>query len=617
MSATARRLASPALDRVLDLLRDRGTVTKHGREWRCLCPAHDDTSPSLDVTAGEDGRVLFQCRSRGCPAAAIAAALNLSFSDLFADTATAGATSFEQRIVRTYDYRDETGKVLFQAVRLWAPAPKNKDFRQRRPDGKGGWTWKLGDVRKVIYRLPELLAADITDLVFVVEGEKDADTLARCGLIATTSPMGAGKWKQDYASWFAGRHVILLPDNDDAGRDHAEDVRKSLAGTAASIKVIGLPGLPDKGDVTDWVDDQASGAGECVDWHGIGRALWRMCTESQVLSPERNGVHHAPHITNGKPHNVSELLVESLEGLMPKPVHWLVQNRIPAGMMGLIAGEGGHGKSTTTLNLAAPITSGRCAFGLTYPNPVSGKVLLISCEDDWERTIIPRLAALGADLSRVLRVRGVRMKKDGQTLDFHLGHFQELEALLRTNPDIRLVVIDPAGAYVGRAGINENRDADLRAVLGPLSEAANRTGATVILVKHLNKSAGVSAVQRVSGSTGYVNAVRFAYMILPDPDDRDLKLMLPIKANVLPAGQSGLAYRLESIPHTEARTILLSRWPGLDSADLDALAEQLFRQRWEEGSTMDADHAIGRKSERKDDPNKVEKCAEFLREFLK
>jgi hypothetical protein len=323
-----------------------------------------------------------------------------------------------------------------------------------------------------------------------------------------------------------------------------------------------------------------------------------------------------PVMPNGKPY-APELLVESLAGLTPQPVHWLVPNRIPAGMMGLIAGEGGHGKSMTTLNLVSPITSGRCAFGLTYPNPVSGKALLISCEDDWERTIVPRLAALGADLSKVLRVKGVRMKADGQTLDFHLGHFRELESLLTANPDIRLVVIDPAGAYVGRAGVNENRDADLRAVLGPLSEAANHTGATVILVKHLNKSAGVSAVQRVSGSTGYVNAVRFAYMILPDPDDRELKLMLPIKANVLPAGQTGLAYRLESIPPEEARAVLLSRWPDLAAADLDALAEQLFRQRWEEGSTIDADHAIGRKTERKDEPNKVAKCAEFTREFLR
>src|SRR5207253_6257634 len=122
------------------------------------------------------------------------------------------------------------------------------------------------------------------------------------------------------------------------------------------------------------------------------------------------------------------------------------------------------------------------------------------------------------------------------------------------------------------AGVNENRDADLRAVLGPLSEAANGTGATVILVKHLNKSAGASAVQRVSGSTGYINAVRFAYMIAPDPDELDRKLMLPIKANVLPAGQAGFAYRMVPVPYDEARDLLVARWPDLGAGDLVALA---------------------------------------------
>jgi hypothetical protein len=309
------------------------------------------------------------------------------------------------------------------------------------------------------------------------------------------------------------------------------------------------------------------------------------------------------------------MIVESLAGIRPKPVAYLVPDRIPAGMMGLIAGEGGHGKSVTGLNLVTAVTSGRCAFGLHYPNPVRGKALLVTCEDDWERTIVPRLAALGADLNRTLRVRGVRMKAGGELLDFHLGHFQQLEQLLTNDPEIKLVVIDPAGAYIGRSGVNENKDADLRTILGPLSEAANKSGATILLIKHLNKSAGVSAVQRVSGSVGYINAVRFAYMVTPDPDDHERKLFLPIKLNVLKSGLAGLTYRLESIPPDEARALLLHLWPDLDPGDTAKLSEQLLRQKWEGETEITADSVMGVRRTTKCKMT-ADDCETFIRDCL-
>ncbi len=171
------------------------------------------------------------------------------------DGAALGGTSAKRggaptgRIVATYDYRDEGGATLFQAVRYADP----KDFRQRRPNGRGGWVWNLHAVRLVPYRLPELLAADLAQPVFLPEGEKDADALAALGLVATTNAMGAGNWRDDYTPFCAGRHVIVLPDNDKAGRDGAEKVARSLSGTAASVSVLALPGLPDGGDVSDWL----------------------------------------------------------------------------------------------------------------------------------------------------------------------------------------------------------------------------------------------------------------------------------------------------------------------------------------------------------------------------
>ena len=241
-------------DKILGILRERGDVKPRGKGWRCCCPAHDDTHPSLDIDTGHDNRVLLCCRSAGCSAAQITGALGLSMRDLFNGTMPdVEKMSFEDRIQAVYDYRDEQGMLLYQTVRLWAPAPKNKDFRQRRPDGNGGWIWKLGDTRRVLYRLPELLAAGESKWVFVVEGEKDADALARLGLAATTNPMGAGKWRVEYAEVLRGRRVVVISDNDEPGRKHAGEIEHSLQGIALELVRLDLPALPEKGDVSDWL----------------------------------------------------------------------------------------------------------------------------------------------------------------------------------------------------------------------------------------------------------------------------------------------------------------------------------------------------------------------------
>ena len=162
------------------------------------------------------------------------------------------------RIVAVYDYQSEHGELLFQVVRF-----EPKDFRQRRPDpsARDGWSWKVkGVVEPVPYRLPALLTAKA---VVVTEGERDADRLVAAGFVATTNPGGAGKWPKAFGPWFAGKAVAILPDHDDAGRKHTQDVARSLAGHASQIKVVDLPGLPPKGDVSDWLD--AGGTAEALE----------------------------------------------------------------------------------------------------------------------------------------------------------------------------------------------------------------------------------------------------------------------------------------------------------------------------------------------------------------
>ena len=219
-------------------------MKRNGKTAACRCPAHDDKRASLSISEGEDGRALVSCHA-GCEIEEIVSALGLKTADLFPQNGDRG-TAFE--VVATYDYKDGRGKLLFQVVRL-----ADKGFRQRRPDGSGRWSWALGSVRRVPYRLPELLMRN-EERVFVTEGEKDADRLHSLGLLATTNPGGAGKWRADYNEHFKGRDVVVLPDNDDPGRAHADKVAAQLSRVASTVKVVEIPGLPEKGDVSDWLD---------------------------------------------------------------------------------------------------------------------------------------------------------------------------------------------------------------------------------------------------------------------------------------------------------------------------------------------------------------------------
>jgi len=196
------------------------------------------------LSVGLDGsKILLHCHA-GCRTEEIVKALGLTMGDL-----RVGPTSEKRQVVATYDYVDEEGELLFQVVRK-----KPKTFYQRRLDGNGGWINNLHGVRRVLYRLPGLLAADKDATVYVVEGERDADRLALLGLVATTNPGGAGKWKEEFSEFLRDRQVTIIPDNDPPGKQHAEQVFESLQSIARSVRVLDLPGLPPKGDVSDWLD---------------------------------------------------------------------------------------------------------------------------------------------------------------------------------------------------------------------------------------------------------------------------------------------------------------------------------------------------------------------------
>lgn len=237
-----------------DVLSRLRKVKRSGDGWVACCPAHPDTTPSLSIKQGDNGTILFHCFT-GCSFVQIVQALELDEREHSMSEAKTKNQNVKNCIVAEYDYADESGEILYQMVRL-----EPKKFVARKPNEKGGWDWTIKGCRKVLYRLPEILAARENDsFIIFCEGEKDVNNVrTKLDFPATTCAFGAGAWNDDYADSLFGTNVIILPDNDKTGKEFSEVVANSIYGKAQSVRIIELPDLAEKGDVSDWIDNGGS-----------------------------------------------------------------------------------------------------------------------------------------------------------------------------------------------------------------------------------------------------------------------------------------------------------------------------------------------------------------------
>lgn len=255
----------PAVDRVVELLRERGcNPQRAGGEWSARCPAHDDTTPSLRVRVGDDGRALLHCHA-GCEVVGVVKALGLELRDLHDHAVSSAVPSVHpsrEAALAAYrlgtpaavwDYTDADGAVVFSVARFNLPG--GKQIRPVTCAGAGAWRLGGPEGLRPLLNLPAL-AQRRDETVFVVEGEVCVDAAASLGLLATTSAFGAKSAAQsDWAS-LAGRAVIILPDADAEGRRYARDVSALLGTVAASVAVVELPDLGDGEDLADWRRDR-------------------------------------------------------------------------------------------------------------------------------------------------------------------------------------------------------------------------------------------------------------------------------------------------------------------------------------------------------------------------
>ncbi len=301
---------SDPVQRVIAALREHNYEPRRaGDGWTCRCPAHDDRNPSLSIDVGDDGRALLRCFA-GCELSAIVAAIGLRASDLFADDptrrnghatrthrlststethpansegdsvdgdATKGGRTFptareavaelERRHgprSQTWRYHGAKGEPVGLVVRWNTPTGKDVRPVSRKSDGSG---WIIGGMPtpRPLYALPLLRTTKPGERVYVVEGEKAADAADAIGLAATTSPHGSKSASKADWSPVAGRDMVILADNDDAGEAYARAVaRLALAAGARSVRIVRLvelwADLPEGGDMADLVEHRAGDA---------------------------------------------------------------------------------------------------------------------------------------------------------------------------------------------------------------------------------------------------------------------------------------------------------------------------------------------------------------------
>lgn len=473
---------------VSEVLRRLGKYRKSGSGWTARCPAHEDHEPSLSVAEGADGRVLLTCH-RSCKFEDIAGALGMAVVDLFPPRdsgvaytppriASSNGTAAPKvqaapdpaddkrnwLVVATYDYVDANGATVFQvlrkepAVRL-ATGKRRKTFVQRRSDG----TWSLEGIDwRPLYRVPELLedlALDKT--ILLVEGEKDADTARAMGIPATAHAGGAKGWRAEYAEQLAGADVVIVPDNDDQGRDWAVEAATALTQAGARVRMFATPIREEGGDLTDWVQSGAS-------VEQVGRAIVR----ARAWAPG-NPAPRPP--LPSRFHVYSDTELESLP-----PLRFFVDGVFAEESLLCIYGPPGCGKSFLSLDLGCCVSTGVSWLGKTV---TLGSSLYVAAEGGrgYRKRVLAWKHAKGLDgrsipISFVLEPANLHGTED-------VEHILRAADTLPQAPS--LVVFDTL--HRSMTGGDENSAQDIGMVMDRAGRLKRELGCSVLFIHHTRK----------------------------------------------------------------------------------------------------------------------------------
>ena len=457
-----------------------------GNKGMALCPFHEDKNPSLSIDMETGVFHCFGCDGSGDVFDFHMRVHGLPFADALKDLARFAGNDRppERRMVATYDYTDESGKLIFQVIRF-----EPKEFKQRRPNGKGGWIYNLEGVEPVFYNLPEVVKANT---ILLVEGEKDVETLRAIGLVATCNPMGAGKWKEAYNQCLKDKDVVIIPDNDEPGLNHALNIASNLTGTAKTVKIVKLPGLPEKGDVTDYLGG-----------HSRDSLLSLVNAEPEYPSSRVE----PPAEPSTKKGATTEMVLTKLSDLLNEPeekTSWLLDGMLPTGGLSICAAKPKAGKSTWARDLAYHVATGQ---PFMERNVCPGPVIYLALEEKREEVKNHFRDMGGADAP--IYIFASTAPADA------------LEQLKKIIPEICpvLLIIDPIFKLVR---VKDGNDyVQVQTALEPVLQLARDTKCHVNCLHHTNKGEG-QGPDAILGSTALRGAVDTSIIIKRYPKYRTI-----------------------------------------------------------------------------------------------
>ena len=465
-----------------DILQRLDGVKGRDDKYMATCPCHNDSTQSLSVALGEQGKILLKCCA-GCSVERIVDAMGLKMSDLFADNTK--TKSFPVYNVTKFDE-----KPVLEAEYLYADS-RLKKAKYRRSDGskycywyyKNGSAWVKG--RNNI--MPGLYIGEIEDAnpeyIFLVEGEKDVDNLKAAGLYAVSLPDGAqSKWEPSYDDTFRDSQVFIIPDNDEPGKKYASMCAERIYSVAKDVKVLELPkawaDMPPKADVSDLIEK--FGREEAVNM------VINLMGAADSWEPEK-ATEDDPLIALFKP----------LSDFKEEEATWLIPGWVPESQITLIAADGGVGKTTLWCNIIAALSSGRpCVLDDENKRREPMKVAFCTTEDSVSKKLAKKLRESGANMRNIITMDATA-DKSGVLRNFKFGT-NEMERFVRYyKPDV--CVFDPVQGFIPPK-VNMGSRNEMRDCLAPLIALGEETGTTFIIICHTNKRKGAYGRDRIADS---------------------------------------------------------------------------------------------------------------------
>ena len=410
------------------------------------------------------------------------------------------------------------------------------------------------------------LAKHPLEKVYLVEGEKCVDALTKLRLLATTS---GGATSAKDADWqpLNNREVIIWADNDTAGLQYGVDALAQLTSVNATVTQIDIDqlNLPVKGDCVDWLEQFDQLNGHSATRVDIQLLQLKTDQQNQTVSDCLQGVEVKPLPYN----NHITVSLQCATDITPEPIRWLWNGWLAKGKLHIFAGMAGTGKTTIAIALASTITTGgRFPDGSKCP---IGSVLIWSGEDSPADTLVPRLMAAGADLSKVYFVGET-------TADYELRGFdpatdmQPLMIKATSIPDLALLIIDP---IVNAVAGDSHKNGEVRRALQPVVEFGEKLNCAVLGITHFSKGGqGKDPLERVTGSLAFGALARIVLATAKINDgDKTKRIVCRAKSNI-GIDTGGFEYDLQE---KEVDTGIFSSYAlwgdAVDGSAMELLAE--------------------------------------------